>query len=85
MISLQNIEIETGRRIERIKQFLSAEIRRVSRRKIFQEFEAKVSGRYGRIRSSGRRWRLRVLLRWRQTPHSRATGAVLLMRMQRRT
>lgn len=62
---LQNIEIETGRRVERIKQLLGAEVRRISRRKILQEFQAKVGRRHGRVRGSGRRWRLSVLLRWR--------------------
>lgn len=80
-VALQNVEIETGRRVERIKQLLSAEIRRVSRREILQEFEAKISGRHGRVRSGGRR--LGVLLLLRQTAHTRATRPVLLMRMQR--
>lgn len=34
VVPLQNIEIKTGRRVERIKQLLGAEVRRVSRRKV---------------------------------------------------
>lgn len=78
-VTLQNVEIETICRVERIKQLLSAEIRCVPCRKIFQEFEAKISSCHGWIRSGGR-W-LGVLLLLRQTAHTRATRSVLLMRM----
>ena len=83
--SLQNIEIETGRWIQRIQKLLGTEIRRVTGGKILQEFETKVRRRgNGWI---GTRWwcltMLLLLLLWHISKSWTAT-AILLMWMQRR-
>lgn len=49
-MALQNVEVEAGRRVERVEEFLRAEVGRVASWKILEKFETEVGSSHGRIR-----------------------------------